>query len=134
MSQSLLRPNSLLAVSAPLLFLLTASPLSLRNRLLTHLPARVDRAKLITVLIYLAAAGTVGQLSKWLSAWARNNWVLSAWGNGRSRPLGMPGWGEEVAVVTGGAQGIGALTVKGLAAKGIKVAILDITEPAEEGW
>lgn len=47
-----------------------------------------------------------------------NNWMLSS---DRDR------WnlGEEIAVVTGGSGGIGVEIVKGLAAKGIEVVILD---------
>lgn len=38
-------------------------------------------------------------------------------------------WSKEIAIVTGGSQGIGAGVVKGLALWGTKVAILDIAEP-----
>lgn len=38
-------------------------------------------------------------------------------------------WEKEVVVITGGCGGIGALVVSKLAAKNIKVVILDIVEP-----
>lgn len=46
--------------------------------------------------------------------------------------LGATGWDNEVAVVTGGSSGIGALTVMGLAEKGVRVAVLDIVEPTDK--
>ncbi|KAJ3543588.1 hypothetical protein NM208_g2297 [Fusarium decemcellulare] len=49
---------------------------------------------------------------------ASNNWKLLRHGGWN--------WGEEVAVVTGGCNGIGKSTVLGLVQKGVRVAILDI--------
>lgn len=54
-----------------------------------------------------------------LNRWAENRWLwkndTSAWD-----------WKEEIAVVTGGSQGIGACVVKKLASHGINCAVLDI--------
>jgi all-trans-retinol dehydrogenase (NAD+) len=41
-------------------------------------------------------------------------------------------WSNEIAVVTGGASGFGALTTKGLAAKGLKVMAVDIRDELPE--
>jgi NAD(P)-dependent dehydrogenase (short-subunit alcohol dehydrogenase family) len=38
-------------------------------------------------------------------------------------------WNREIVVVTGGSDGIGALIVKLLMERGIKIAVLDIQEP-----
>jgi hypothetical protein len=101
------RPNALLAVSAPLLVLLTKAPPSVRARLLSHVPSSVDRGRLITTLLWLAAVGSVAQLNSLLNAWARNNWIWQNWGRGRGESLGAHGWDNEVAVITGGSSGIG---------------------------
>lgn len=56
-----------------------------------------------------------------LNSWALNNWRVSAhdgWD-----------WPAEVAVVTGGSGGIGLAIAKGLAQRGVKVAILDLQPP-----
>ncbi len=126
-----LRPNLLLSVSAPLLFLFTGAPLAFQDRLLRHLPEKVSKAQLVTVLTWALAAGLGSQINSWLTAWARNNWLF--WGRGRGPKFGQNGWDKEVAVITGGSSGIGNLTARGLAANGVKVCILDIAEPAEEG-
>jgi all-trans-retinol dehydrogenase (NAD+) len=123
---SVIRPNSLLALSVPLLLLLTKAPTSVQAKLL---PNNTSRVEIIKFLAFSLALGLGAQLNSLLSAWARNNWV---WGTGRGAEFGKDGWEKEVAVVTGGSNGIGALIAKGLAAKGVKVAILDIVEPAED--
>lgn len=120
------RPNALLAISAPLLVLLTKAPLSVKTKLL---PQNLSRAQLIKFIAWLVAVGLGAQINTILTSWARANWIM---GKGRGKQFGADGWGQEVAVVTGGSNGIGALIAKGLAARGIKVAILDIAEPSEE--
>lgn len=59
-----------------------------------------------------------------LSRWAENRWLLksdkSAWH-----------WPSEIAVVTGGSRGIGAVVVQQLAQHGMKVAVLDIVPLAD---
>jgi hypothetical protein len=129
---SLLRPNALLAISTPLLILLTRSPPSIHTRILSLLPAKLNQSRVITTLIYLFVAGLGAQLNSLLNAWARNNWVFKNWGRGRGEAIGTTGWDNEVAVITGGSNGIGALVSKGLASRGVKVAVLDITEPKEQ--
>ncbi|KAH6652003.1 short-chain dehydrogenase/reductase 2 [Truncatella angustata] len=72
----------------------------------------------------LFAFGIVRSLNQFLNTWAMNHWRLSAhkgWD-----------WSEEVAVVTGGASGIGEKTVLGLVRKGVKVAILDVQPPLHD--
>lgn len=51
-----------------------------------------------------------------------NNWASDAYD-----------WKKEIVVVTGGSDGIGAIVVKLLAEKGIKVAVLDVQELTYEG-
>lgn len=59
-----------------------------------------------------------------LNRWAENRWIwhndTSAWD-----------WKKEVAVVTGGSQGIGACVVKKLASQGISCAVLDVAPLSE---
>ncbi|KFH44384.1 Short-chain dehydrogenase/reductase family 16C member-like protein [Hapsidospora chrysogenum ATCC 11550] len=73
-----------------------------------------------TPLRILLALGVVRTLNRFLDRWALNNWALSA----------QSGWNleGELAVVTGGCKGIGRAIVLGLAAKGVKVAVLDVQE------
>lgn len=59
-----------------------------------------------------------------LSRWAENRWLWkqdeAAWH-----------WPDELAVVTGGSNGIGAVVVQELVSRGIKVAVLDL-EPLSD--
>jgi hypothetical protein len=59
-----------------------------------------------------------------LSRWAENRWLWkqdeAAWR-----------WQDELAVVTGGSNGIGAVVVRELVSRGIKVAVLDL-EPLSD--
>ena len=62
-------------------------------------------------------------LNRKLNHLSRNNWILPSktrWN-----------WPNEVAVVTGGSGGIGGFIVKGLAEKGVKVAVIDLVEPTQ---
>jgi all-trans-retinol dehydrogenase (NAD+) len=54
-----------------------------------------------------------------LNRWAENRWI---WNNDTS---GWD-WKIEIAVVTGGSQGIGACIVKGLVSHGVHCAVLDV--------
>lgn len=72
----------------------------------------------------LFAFGMVRSLNRMLNTWAMNHWRLAA-------HTGWD-WSGEVAVVTGGASGIGEKTVLGLARKGVKVAILDLQPPLQD--
>lgn len=127
-SQSPFKPNRLLTLSGPLLYLLTKAPPALQEKLWQYLPASVNKQKLIKYVKYLFILSTVGQVNTLLSAWARNNWLLSEPGE----TFGARGWDKEVVVITGGSAGIGQETIRRLQAKGMKVANLDISEPTEE--
>jgi all-trans-retinol dehydrogenase (NAD+) len=105
--------------SAALLFILTQGPATLRDPLVRILTKRTSEARVIRTLKWtLGFTAWVGT-NKLLSAWARNNWLLAS--NQKQWD-----WPNEVAVVTGGSGGIGELIVKGLVAKGVKVAVLDV--------
>lgn len=68
---------------------------------------------------WLFALGLVARVNSWLNSWALNAWRFSSV---KSKWI----WNREVAVVTGGCSGIGAVIVRVLAQKGLKVAIVDI--------
>jgi all-trans-retinol dehydrogenase (NAD+) len=59
-----------------------------------------------------------------LNYWAENKWV---WTNDTS----VWSWKNEIAVVTGGSQGIGACVVKKLVSYGVSCAVLDVVPPTE---
>ncbi|KAF2238231.1 dehydrogenase/reductase SDR family member 8 precursor [Viridothelium virens] len=108
-------------VTGSLLYILTRGPESLRRPLVNILssPANVERAK--SVLKWLFALGLLGRLNSWLNSWAENGWQL--YGDKKRW-----NWNKEIAVITGGSNGIGAGVVKGLAAKGIKCVVLDVED------
>ena len=106
------------------LFALTQAPDQVREPLLQHLRQHLSGEnieRLITGLKYLVGYGALTQTSLWLSEIAQNNFRLFS---EKSRY----DWPNEVAVVTGACGGVGSLIAKGLAAKGIKVACLDIRD------
>ncbi|KAI0390589.1 estradiol 17-beta-dehydrogenase [Xylariaceae sp. FL0594] len=72
----------------------------------------------LTLLLTLLALTLLRSINHALNSWSTNNWRLTA----------HPGWvwGEEIAVVTGGAGDIGLAIVAGLLGAGMRVAILDI--------
>ena len=72
----------------------------------------------LQTLKYLLIIGAVRQANKALSSLALNNWERTTWD-----------WKNEVALVTGGASGIGYHVAVGLAKHGVTVAIVDIQEP-----
>src|SRR5689334_13734447 len=59
------------------------------------------------------------------SRWAQNRWLTQA------DPVPWD-WANEIAVVTGGSNGLGAGLVKKLVAHGVKVAVLDIEPLSNE--
>lgn len=115
-------------ITAPLLWSLTLAPPAIRHRLISQLarytPAKATPRGVIHALVYLFTLGIVRKLNKWLNAFAVNHWRLksdeSRWN-----------WHEEVAVVTGGSGGIGAMIVARLVSRGVKVVILDVQAPVE---
>lgn len=75
--------------------------------------------QLARIFQYILVACFVREVNSLLNAWAENRWLFmndqSAWN-----------WSKELAVVTGGSNGIGAAVVKELLSYGVKVAVLDI--------
>jgi hypothetical protein len=122
------KPNRLLAISGPLLYLLTKGPVALQERLLQYLPANTSKEKLTKYVRWIFLLSATGQINTLLSAWARNNWLLSEPGE----KFGARGWDKEIVVITGGSMGIGQETIRKLQAKGLKIANLDISEPTEQ--
>ncbi|KAI9658008.1 MAG: hypothetical protein M1821_002668 [Bathelium mastoideum] len=108
-------------VTGSLLYILARGPESLRRPLLNLLSSstNVDRAK--SLLKWLFALGLVGRVNGWLNSWAENGWQ---WSDNKK----IWNWNKEVAVVTGGSNGIGAGIVKGLASKGVKCVVLDVAD------
>jgi hypothetical protein len=117
-------------LTAPVLWSLTSAPPSIRRPLLAHLerlltrhgPAFATPRRIVQSLACLVGVGVVRQLNAWLNAFALNHWRLFS---DRTRWR----WSEEIAVVTGGSGGIGALIVDKLASRGIRVVILDVHPP-----
>ncbi|KAF2403863.1 NAD(P)-binding protein [Trichodelitschia bisporula] len=110
--------------TASCLIILAHGPDRLRDALIRIISKTPFDTRYHSSLKWILGLGFVWALNRRLNAWALNNWQL------RSGPKWK--WDEEVAVVTGGSNGIGALTVAGLAAKGIKVAVMDISSLPEE--
>lgn len=111
-------------LTGALLFGLTAAPDSIREPLLQQLRQHLSGeniARLITGLKVLVGYGALTNASLWLSELAQNN--FRPWSEKHRYH-----WPSEVAVVTGACGGVGQLIAKGLAAKGIKVACLDIRD------
>ena len=116
-------------LTAPILWSLTSAPPGIRRPLLAHLerlaryaPGFLTPRRIIQSLAYLVGVGVVRQLNAWLNTFALNHWRLSS---DRTRWR----WSEEIAVVTGGSGGIGALIVDKLASRRIRVIILDVQPP-----
>lgn len=76
-------------------------------------------------LKWLLAIGLIRKANKVLSDWADNKWI---WKDDKS----VWHWETEVAVVTGGSNGIGAMVAKGLVSNGIKVAVIDVQPLSED--
>jgi hypothetical protein len=66
--------------------------------------------------------GLWNKVNTFLNQGAANNWTNDVYD-----------WRKEIVVVTGGSDGIGAIIVKLLAERGIKIANLDIQEPKYVG-
>jgi 3-oxoacyl-ACP reductase-like protein len=111
-------------VTGTLLYLLTVAPASLRDPLLLRLPTK-SHAAVISSLKWLLALGILRKANRVLNDWADNKWL---WKN----DLSVWDWKNEVAAITGGSNGIGAMVVKDLVAKGMKVAVIDVQPLSEE--
>ncbi|KAF3006704.1 hypothetical protein E8E13_009120 [Curvularia kusanoi] len=83
------------------------------------LPFGLSQATVIHLIKWGLGAWTVLEANGVLNSWADNRW---AWGSDKKNWH----WSKEIAVVTGGAAGIGACVVKKLVSHGIRVAVLDI--------
>lgn len=112
-------------VTAALLFLLTKSPDRLRGRIITALKLKDTKryVRVLKALKYCLAFGLTSALNKKLNSMALNQ---GRWSTSSEKKRWN--WSKEVAVVTGGCSGIGALMVKKLAARGVRVAVLDIQD------
>lgn len=107
-------------VTAALLWILTKGPFGLRRKItLLRDPERLE--KVVKALKWCLALGVTRVVNSKLNDVALNG---GRWKDEKKRW----NWGSEVAVVTGGCSGIGALVVKRLVGRGIKVAVLDIQE------
>lgn len=110
------------ALTGPLLWGLTKAPPDVKNRLIDVITKALPADKLpalVKTFKWLFVLGVVRRANSTLNKWALNNWK---WRVERHRWV----WEKEVAVVTGGCGGIGAEIVKGLASKGVTVAIVDV--------
>lgn len=112
-------------ITGAALYLLTKAPLSAREPALLRLrqllsPEHIGYA--ITTLKWLFAYGLIRNINDYLNELANNNFKLFA-----DKKQWV--WSKEIAVVTGGSSGFGALFSQDLAAKGIHVCALDINEP-----
>jgi NADP-dependent 3-hydroxy acid dehydrogenase YdfG len=90
---------------------------------LSHLPLPLQRTatnfQITASLACLVSAGLIFRLNCWLSNRALNHFTTdSTWD-----------WEKEIALVTGGSSGIGALVVEKLAEQNIKVISIDINPP-----
>jgi short-subunit dehydrogenase len=110
------------AVPASALLFLAYAPHNVVHRVLDPqvLQRILGTTDVRSPLRILLALGVARTLNRFLNRWALNNWSLSAQSGWK--------WEGELAVVTGGCNGIGRAIVLGLAAKGVKVAVLDVQE------
>lgn len=115
-----------------LLALLIYTPKSTLERYLGATATTLFRAKswpslIRPILKALLGLGTLRTLNTALNAVAQNNWRIAS-----GPPPGSARWDwpHEIAVVTGGCGGLGQSLVAGLTAQGVRVAVLDVLDPA----
>ncbi|KAF4921767.1 Dehydrogenase RED2 [Colletotrichum viniferum] len=110
------------ALSASALAFLMYGPPHLVTQVTTSdmVQRRIGVWGLETVLKILLALGVGRVLNRIQNLRATNNWSLFVRGNWS--------WSEEIAVVTGGCNGIGKAIVLALVQRGLRVAILDVAE------
>lgn len=113
------------SVVGPLHFLLARAPDKYRLPSVEWVNKRlgVERTeKLIKALKWLTIIAWIKRIydiNQWLNSCAMNYWT-------RKALTGNWQWSWEIAVVTGGCNGIGKEIVKGLLEKDIRVAVLDV--------
>lgn len=122
MNRILLRSSGLLSALA----FISYDPANFLHRLadLEWVHNRVDAPTLKNILLLVPAVALARGLSRFFNVVALNNWRLPAQKDWE--------WSSEVAVVTGGCNGIGKAIVVGLIEKGTKVAILDMADLPED--
>lgn len=108
-----------------LLYLLTAASFPATGSPYRLPLSAKKRALLVHFLKWLLALSVLRLVNDWLNRWAENNWT---WRKEKATWQ----WENEVAVITGGSNGIGKAVVKGLVSYGIRVAILDVEPLSEE--
>jgi short-subunit dehydrogenase len=74
-----------------------------------------SRPKTFRVLKIFVTLGLIRWINQWLGRRARNNWTTDKYV-----------WNKEIAVITGGSDGIGKQIATRLALGGVKVAVLDV--------
>lgn len=114
------------ALSASALVFLVYGPPNLVTQITNSdiVQRRIGVWGLKTVLKILVAVGVGRVLNRIQNLRATNNWSLFARANWS--------WSEEIAVVTGGCNGIGKAIVLALVQRGLRVAILDVAEVPSE--
>jgi all-trans-retinol dehydrogenase (NAD+) len=109
-------------ITGPLLYILTKGPEQYQQPILQalgpYLAAKVLPGA-ITALKWLFALGIIRPVHEFLNELANNNFRWKA---------EVYDWPNEIAVVTGGANGFGRLMSEGLAAHGVTVMALDISD------
>ncbi|KAK2616467.1 hypothetical protein QQS21_000509 [Conoideocrella luteorostrata] len=110
--------------SGPLLAALMYAPDELKQEAFKHLPGGFNVELAQKALQVLLGIGLVKTINQGFSAMAANSWRASA-------AKGWD-WPREIAVVTGGCSGIGYCIVKRLAARKVKVVIMDIQEAPKD--
>jgi len=110
-----------------LLFLLTGAPDGLRQPALDQLrqllsPQNIERT--ITALKWLLGVGFISHVNALLNEKSHNNFL----------PANEKDWNwpNEIAVITGTSSGFGKLLAQDLSAKGVRIAALDVSDPAPE--
>lgn len=111
-------------VAGPLLYILTRDPGdNTRIRLveqLQKLPGNISVDTITKTLKFLLTFNVVRTVNSYLNTISQNNWTL------RANTADWK-WDKEVAVITGGAAGIGEQTVIRLLQKNMTVVVLDIS-------
>lgn len=109
-------------ITGPLLYILTKGPEQYQEPILHALGPYLSAKLLpgaITALKWLFALGIIRPVHEFLNELANNNFRWKA---------EVYDWPNEIAVVTGGANGFGRLMSEGLASHGVNVIALDISD------